>query len=408
MPIVESLLDIDYYKFTMGQVAYLRFREVPVVYAFINRTKDVPLSELIDEAELRAELEYIRSLRFTTQELDFLRESAHIPRGLFSDEFLSFLATLCLPSVLLQRQASTFRIEIGAAWPEAIYWETLVLCVVTELYGRGVLSQRGISREEAWQEGERRLAQKIDRLKGDPRVRFTDFGTRRRFSRDWHRHVVETLAGELPGQFLGTSNVVLAKELGLQPIGTFAHEMDMIFSGIYHGSDEEVRASHNKVLQVWWEQYGEPLSIALTDTYGSDFFFEDSTPEQARQWRGLRHDSGDPIAFGEQAIAFYERLGIDPRTKTLVFSDGLDMETMLAIVDRFDGRVQVLFGWGTNLTNDVGFDPPSLIVKPVRACGHGVAKLSDNFDKATGSSPDIERLMRIFGRRELPRLGVRY
>lgn len=412
--IVQSLLDIDYYKLTMAQVAFRWFRHIPVTYAFMNRTKTVCLPAFVDERELRAELEHVRTLSFTPKELDYLRGSVHVPRGLFSDEFLAFLASLRLPDVDLApdgdlaNDGSTFRIEVEGPWPEAIFWETLILCVVSELYCRALLDRRGVSVEEAWAEGERRLVAKIDRIKADPRVCFSDFGTRRRFSRGWQRAVVQTLARELPDQFLGTSNVLLAGELGLPPIGTFAHEMDMIFSGIYHGSDDEIRDSHQRALEAWWEQYGEALSIALTDTYGTDFFFRDFTPGQASAWRGLRHDSGDPITFGDRAIAFYEGLGIDPSTKTLVFSDGLEVETMLRLVDRFDGRIQVVFGWGTNLTNDVGLEPPSLIVKPVRACGRATVKLTDNFDKATGDPGELERFMRIFGTTEVPRLGVKY
>ncbi len=406
--IIRSLLDIDFYKLTMGQVAFLRHRDVPVTYALANRTKAVSLPAFVDAQELRAELDHVQTLRFTTAELEFLRESVHIPAGLFSERFLAFLAGLRLPDVDLAVAPATFEIEVSGAWPETILWETLILSIVTELYGRSVLRHHGATAEDARTEGSRRLNAKIDRLRSDPRVRFSDFGTRRRFSRDWQRHVIETLALELPGQLLGTSNVLLAKELDLRPIGTFAHEMDMIFSGIYHGSDDEIRASHNRVLETWWEQYGEAMSIALTDTYGTDFFLRDFTPAQARAWRGLRHDSGDPFAFGEKAIAFYEGLGIDPRTKQIVFSDGLEVDSMLRLVDRFDGRIQVVFGWGTNLTNDVGFDPPSLIVKAVSACGHATVKLCDNLDKAIGSPGDIDRFKRIFGLSDVPRLGVRY
>jgi nicotinate phosphoribosyltransferase len=406
--IIQSLLDIDFYKLTMAQVAFRHFRDVQGTYAFANRTRAVSLPAFVDEEELGAELDHVQAFGFTAPDLDFLRESPHIPAGLFSDEFLAFLADLRLPDVDLSITPSTFEIEVSGSWPEATFWETLILSIVTELYGRSLLRLQGITAEVARSEGSRRLTAKIDRLKGDPRVRFSDFGTRRRFSRDWHREVIETLARELPAQFLGTSNVLLAKEQGLRPIGTFAHEMDMIFSGIFHGSDDEIRASHSKVLNTWWDQYGEDLSIALTDTYGTDFFFRDFAPGQAVAWRGLRHDSGDPFEFGEKAIAFYEGLGIDPSIKQIVFSDGLEVDTMLQLADRFDGRIQVVFGWGTNLTNDVGFEPVSLVVKAVRAGGYGTVKLCDNLDKATGAPQDIERFKRIFGHTEVPRLGVKY
>jgi nicotinate phosphoribosyltransferase len=171
----------------------------------------------------------------------------------------------------------------------------------------------------------------------------------------------------------------------------------MVMAGMMADNDDTVCASHNRVLQEWWEEYGWGLSIALTDTYGSDFFFRDMTTEQARAWKGLRQDSGDPMAFGETAIAFYERHGIDPRDKLIVFSDGLDLGTIVKLANHFAGRIQVSFGWGTNLTNDVGFEPLSLVIKVTEANGHRTVKLSDNLAKATGDAYDIERFKRIFG-----------
>ena len=151
------------------------------------------------------------------------------------------------------------------------------------------------------------------------------------------------------------------------------------------------------MLQEWWQEYGWGLSIALTDTYGTDFFFRDMTAAQARAWKGLRQDSGDPMAFGEKAIAFYERYGMDPREKLIVFSDGLDLGTIVKLADHFAGRIRVSFGWGTNLTNDVGFEALSLVIKVVEAQGHRTVKLSDNLAKATGDAYDIERFKRLFG-----------
>ena len=406
--IINSLVDIDYYKLTMAQVAFRRFPDVPVTFSFMNRTSTVSLPNIIVEDDLRAELEWIGSLTFVPEELDFLRESEQIPARRFSDEFLAFLADLHLPPATLEIGPSTLHIEVTAPWPEATLWETLILSVVSELYGQAMLRRHNTTAEGAHAKGRQRLATKIALIKSDSRVHFSDFGTRRRFSRDWHREVVGTLASELPGQFLGTSNVLLAKEIGLPPIGTFGHEMEMVFSGIFHGSDEQIRASHNKVFEVWWDEYGEALSIALTDTYGTDFFLRNFTLDQARAWRGLRHDSGDPFEFGEKAIAFYEHHGIDPETKQLVFSDGLEVETMFQLVDHFDGRIQAVFGWGTNLTNDMGFEPLSMVVKAIKSCGNGTVKLSDNRDKAVGTPSDIQRFMRIFEHTKLPRLGVKY
>ncbi len=268
------------------------------------------------------------------------------------------------------------------------------MSVVNELYYREVLLRSGVALKDAHEEGIRRLDRKIEILKAYPGIRFMEFGTRRRFSREWQKYVVGRLKAEVPNQLIGTSNVHLAKELDLPPKGTFAHEMDMIFSGIFH---DDIRGSHQKMLEYWWQEYGEELSIALTDTYGTDFFFEDFKPEQARDWRGLRQDSGDPIEFGEKTISFYEKLGIDPHTKTIVFSDGLDIETIVKLHERFGKRIKVVFGWGTDLTNDLGFKALSLVVKATEANGYRTVKLSDNPAKAMGDPADIKKFMEIFG-----------
>lgn len=396
-PIIQSLLDLDFYKLTMAQVAWKHFPNAPVKYSFINRTKQVALADFIQEEDLRRELAYIQCLWFTPSEISYLRESRFIQRGVFSEDFLYFLSQIRLSRFDLSRDGGNYRIEVSGAWPEAILWETLILSVVNELYYRALLKKEGVLPWKAWNEGERRIYKKIHKILDNPSIGFSDFGTRRRFSRDWQEWVVKILSEQVPSQLLGTSNVRLAKKFGLRPIGTFAHEMDMVLSGIYHESDEEIRASHNKVLRVWWEEYGWPLSIALTDTYGTDFFFRDFTPEQARDWKGLRQDSGDPLEFGEKAIAFYEKLSIDPKTKLIVFSDGLDLDMIIRLQSQFCDRIQVAFGWGTNLTNDLGFKPLSLVVKASEACGYGTVKFSDNLAKAMGSPEEVERFKKIFG-----------
>ncbi len=393
-PIIRSLLDLDFYKLTMVQLVWKWFRNIPARYAFKNRTKSVGLADFIDENELREELESVLALRFKDDELDYLRESPHIPRGLFCEEFIAFLGGLKLCPFVLRREGAGFDIQVIGNWSEATLWETLILSVVNELYYRSVLQRQGTLEFAAWQEGTARLGKKIDILRAYPDIKFSEFGTRRRFSRKWQKQVTRKLKEAIPSQIVGTSNVLLAKELVLPPIGTFAHEMYMIFSGIFH---DDIRGSHNKVLQYWWDMYGEPLSVALTDTYGSDFFFQDFTPHQARLWRGLRQDSGDPIEFGEKAIRFYQGLGIDPNSKLMVPSDGLDINTILRIANHFRGRIKLAYGWGTDLTNDLGFPPLSLVVKAVEANGYGTVKLSDNLAKAMGSQEDIESFKAIFG-----------
>ncbi len=390
--IIKSLLDLDFYKLTMAQVAFESYSEVVVKYAFKNRTKSVRLADCIPEKELRKALDRVRKLTITPEEINYLREL-----GTFSEKFLEFLRTLRLPRFYLEKDGGQYKIEVSGKWPETILWETLILSVANELYYYYLLKKEGGVLNDIHEKGRRRMEEKIRILRLNPDIKFIDFGTRRRFSGTWQERVVETLKKEIPDQILGTSNIFLARKFGIKPIGTFAHEMYMIFSGIYHGSEKEIVASHSKVLEVWWEKYGEELSVALTDTYGTDFFFKDFTQKQAMKWRGLRHDSGDPIEFGEKAIAFYENYGIDPKTKLLVFSDGLDLETILMIQRQFHGRVRLLFGWGTNLTNDMGFPALSLVVKAVEAQGHSLVKLSDNLAKAIGDPEIVELFKKLFG-----------
>lgn len=395
----RSLLDTDFYKFTMGQIVFRRYREVPVRYAFKNRTKGIPLADLIPEKDLRRELDSVRELRMNTTALHYLRGTNEYSERMFSEDYLQFLRDLRLPPYELQRVGDTYRLEFPGKWSEAIYWETFALSIINELYYGALVSNRSCFEKELIEaEGKIRLGRKIAILKENPEIVFTDFGTRRRFSRAWQDCVVGVCKEELsPFQFRGTSNVYLAMKYGLVPMGTSAHEMFMVMAGLRQGSDEEIRDSHNEVLKSWWQEYGYGLSIALTDTYGSDFFFRDMTPDQAREWKGLRQDSGDPIEFGEKAIAFYERNGIDPREKMIVFSDGLDVDAMLKIHRRFKGRIKTTFGWGTNLTNDLGLKALSLVVKVSEACGNPTVKLSDNLAKAMGRQEDIERFKRIFG-----------
>lgn len=399
MPIIQSLLDTDFYKFTMGQVVFHCYRDVPVKYSFINRTKTVRLTDSVNEQELRAELNHVRTLRFTKSDLHYLRGTNEYQERMFAEDYLEFLGNLQLPEYQLEKVDGQYRMEFPGKWSESIYWETIAISIIQELHYLHFLKKlSSFERDKIRAEGIRRLAEKMAILKTRPDITFTDFGTRRRFSKDWQDYVVGALAEELPGaQFRGTSNVHLAMKHSLLPMGTDAHERDMAMSGIFHGSDEEIRGSHNKNLQDWWDEYGEGLSIALTDTYGTDFFFADMTQEQARKWKGLRQDSGDPLRWTDKAIAFYGKHDIDAREKMAVYSDGLDINLMIKVADYRSGEIKKTFGWGTNLTNDLGFKALSLVVKLTESNNHGTVKLSDNLAKAIGRPEDIERFKHIFG-----------
>ncbi len=396
-PIITSLLDLDHYKLTMGQFVFNRYPNVPVKYAFNNRTK-IKIAQVIDEKDLRQELDSVQGLKPTPDELEFLSGLKNNRLPLFSNDYLRFLESVQLPDYQLEVKEGNFKIEFQGKWSEAIYWETFALSIVNELYYRKLT--KDFSPEELkrlYQTGEERLKRKIEVLKQYPDIRYLEFGTRRRFSRNWQDYLVGRLREETPTKLIGTSNVYLAKKHNLKPQGTMAHELFMVMSGIMHGSDDGIRASHNQVLSEWWDEYGYDLSVALTDTYGSDFFFRDMNREQAEKYKGMRQDSGKPKLFGNKQIEFYEKKGIDPRQKLFVPSDGLTLETITDIQRDFEGRIIPAYGWGTSLTNDLGLDSLSIVVKAVESNGYGTVKLSDNPAKATGIKNDIARFMRIFG-----------
>jgi len=323
--------------------------------------------------------------------------------NLFPEKYLDFRQNVKLPEVTIKKENGQYDIQTGKDWSKSIYWEIYLLAIISELYNRTLVEQSGLKESDVENRGVRRFLDKAAKLKKYPGIKFVDYGTRRRFFRRLHRKIIEVAKNEIPGQIIGTSNLLLAKELGMDAFGSMAHELFMAFLGIYwgNGTDEELRGSHNKVLEQWRQIFDGKLSTALTDTYGSDFFFRDFTRLQAELWRNLRQDSGNPFAFGERAILFYKNLDIDPKDKTLVFSDGLDVDTIIKLYLHFHDRINVLFGWGTNLTNDFGFDALSLVIKLIEANGHGTVKLSDNLAKAIGLLMNIERMKRVVDYKEI-------
>lgn len=400
-PIITHLTDTDVYKLNMMQLIWKKWCDTPVVNGMNNRTRSVRLAEIIPEEALREQLDHIMTLRFLPQELDYL-ESFRLEDGRpqFKPAFIhEHLATFELPSYDLSKTMDgQYRLLFPGPWERAMLWETLGMSTVNHLRNFYTLQARGKSMADLYDEGRRRRDQKIDLLNGYPYLRYMEFGTRRRYCFDWQDETVAAMkAGLRYGQMTGTSNVCLAQKHGLRPQGTQAHELFMAYMRLFGIDPDAIRASQRKVLEDWFALYGHSLSVALTDTVGSDFFFRMMTEELARLWKGLRQDSGDPFVFGEKAIRFYEQYGIDPLTKLLVFSDGLDLDLMFRLYDRFASRIQVAFGWGTNLTNDLGLDPISIVIKLIQILGFGTVKLPDNLDKATGSPEDIALMRPIFG-----------
>ena len=389
-PIITSRLDNDLYAFTMGQLIWKHYPKVDVAYRFICRTAGLGLARLIDLAELNYELAAARDLAMTRQESAYLGTL-----GWFELAYLTCLADLELPLIEVKVKGDDLDLSYHGPWSAALFWETQVLAIIQELINR----QRSIGiKEPLAQQGERRLRSKIRTLATHPDIAITEFGTRRRASFAWQKHALQELMAHAPNALSGTSNVKLAMDLGLRPSGTMAHQLFMVTTTLAQAECQSrpIAVSQEAVMRQFEDMYGGrhegKLLIFLPDTYGTPTALGLIGSDQAARWAGIRQDSGDPFAIGKLVLDFYGRHGIDARDKTLVFSDGLDLPTILALQRSFVGRIKVGFGWGTNLTNDFGLPGVSMVIKPVTANGEPCAKLSDNLDKATGLPQTIRRL----------------
>ncbi|MDP9973914.1 nicotinate phosphoribosyltransferase [Variovorax paradoxus] len=370
-PIIQSLLDTDLYKFTMWQAMLHSHPQTQAEYSFVCRNQPAyPLAELL--ADVNAQLDHLCTLRFAPGELAYLRGLRYI-----KSDFVDFLRIFSFQREFITAAAEGDALRVRAVGPQVhtMAFEIFVLAIVNELYFRR------FDAEAALAEGRRRLHAKIELLRGfaqEPAARhpfeFFDFGVRRRFSRDWQREMVGTLKREVPMYFKGTSNVLLAKELELVPIGTMAHE----YLQTYQALGVRLRDFQNAALEGWVQEYRGDLGVALTDVVGMDAFLADFDLYFAKLFDGLRHDSGDPVAWGEKALAHYARLRIDAHTKRLVFSDGLDLPTAIRLYRTFADRTQTGFGIGTHLSNDVGLTPLNIVMKLTACNGQPVAKLSDS------------------------------
>jgi nicotinate phosphoribosyltransferase len=369
-PIVRSLLESDLYKFTMWQALLHSHPGAQAEYEFVCRNKPAyPLSELADE--VNHALDHLCTMSFTGEELDYLRSLRFI-----KEDFVDFLTVFRFQRKFITVSADGDALSIKARGPQVhvMGFEIYVLYIVNELYCRRLASA------EAMAEARRRLSDKVARLQGfggeAPRhhpFEFFDFGTRRRFSGSWHEEVVSTLAREVPQFFKGTSNVYLAMHYKLVPIGTMAHE----YLQAYQAFGVRLRDFQKAALEGWVQEYRGDLGTALTDVVGMDAFLADFDLYFAKLFDGLRHDSGDPVIWGEKAIAHYSRLRLDPHTKRLVFSDGLDIDKAFSLYRHFADRIMTGFGIGTHLTNDTGIKPLNIVMKLMACNGQPVAKLSD-------------------------------
>jgi len=370
-PIIRSLLDTDLYKFTMWQAMLHSHPQTQGEYTFVCRNQSAyPLAELLQD--VNEQLDHLCTLRFASGELAYLGGLRYI-----KSDFVDFLRIFSFQREFITAKTEGDALRIQAVGPQVhvMGFEIFVLAIVNELYFRR------FDAETALVQGRERLKAKIALLRDlekQPAARnpfeFFDFGVRRRFSRDWQREVVTTLKREVPQYFKGTSNVLLAKELELVPIGTMAHE----YLQTYQALGVRLRDFQKAALEGWVQEYRGDLGVALTDVVGMDAFLADFDLYFAKLFDGLRHDSGDPFAWGEKALAHYAKLRIDANTKRLVFSDGLDLPTAIRLYRAFADRTQTGFGIGTNLSNDVGLTPLNIVMKLTGCNGQPVAKLSDS------------------------------
>ena len=403
-PIVRSLIDTDFYKLLMCQSVFRNKPDTTVTFSLINRTPSVRLAEIIDEGELREQLDHIRSLSLTRGESTWMRGNTFYgKRSMFSPEFMDWFEQMRLPPYQLEKRDGQYELTFEGPWPEVMLWEIPALAVLMELRGRAVLGDMGrFELQVLYARAMTKLWEKVERLRGLDGLRLADFGTRRRHSFLWQDWCVQALHEGLGENFTGTSNCLIAKNRDLEAIGTNAHELPMVYSALAPDDAALAQAPYD-VLSDWHEEHDGNLRIILPDTYGTAGFLK-RAPDWLAGWTGIRIDSGDPAEGAETAIRWWQQRGEDPTTKLVIFSDGLDVETIEELHARFTGRVRVSFGWGTNLTNDFrglaegdALAPFSLVCKAVSANGRPTVKLSDNPRKAMGPEAEIERYKRVFG-----------
>ncbi len=400
-PIVTSLLETDTYKIRMLYFIWKFFPTLKTKFVFKNRTTAVQLVHEIDEGELYTQFKAAATLRFQEDEITFLRENEGYP-----EEFLQFLQNLKLAdiaNIVMPGFFSSSRrcLEIETAedyWIKTTLWELIVLPIVNELYVREVIKRNNISETDLMKEGERRLRKKAQMLRGSG-VKALQFGLRRRLSGTWEKHMTEMALDLMPDVMPVVSNMKLARELGVPYGGTNAHELSMALNALrWHESSEKAWNSQYEVFEKWFELFDDPLRIILPDTFGSKQFLDNIPAKLAYQANGFRQDSGDPVEFGNMVFAMWKRFGINPADKTLFFSDGLNAGKMLELYGEFGDKTNVLFGWGTNFSNDTGFVKPlSIVMKLVKAGGNDAVKLSDNIAKAIGDDQAITRNKKLFG-----------
>ncbi len=403
-PIVRSLIDTDFYKLLMCQSVFRNKPQTDVAFSLINRSNHVPLAHLIDEGELREQLDHIRSLSLSRGESTWLRGNMFYgKRQMFRSDFMEWFENMRLPPYHLERKGDQYELTFEGKWHEVMLWEIPALAVLMELRSRAVLNHmRRFELQVLYARAMTRVWEKIEQLGSIDGLGIADFGTRRRHSFLWQDWCVQAMIEGLGKSFTGTSNCLIAMRREVEAIGTNAHELPMVYSALAD-SDEALAQAPYDVLSDWHDEHEGNLRIILPDTYGTKGFL-DHAPDWLAGWTGIRIDSGDPAAGAEIAIDWWTSRGEDPKQKRIIFSDGLDVDKIKELHSQFAGRTNISFGWGTLLTNDFrglvpddALAPFSLVCKAVSANGRPTVKLSDNPEKAMGPAEEIERYKRVFG-----------
>ncbi|MCS5712460.1 nicotinate phosphoribosyltransferase [Candidatus Berkiella aquae] len=370
-PIIRSLLDTDLYKLTMMQCVMHQFPSVEVEYQFKSR-KPLDLKPYLDE--IQEQITLFCELSFTDDELAYLSSLSF-----FKPDFIEFLRTFRLQASHVHFSfADELKLSIKGPWAFTILFEVPLLAIISEIYYRANYP------EENFVIAKQRLTEKLQYVKTHyPQLRFSDFGTRRRFSNAWHTHVIDTLQQELPEAFIGTSNIYFAKTFGLRPIGTMAHEYLQACQVLA----PTLLGSQKFALEAWLKEYPHDLGIALTDVLTMDIFLQEFDASLAKHYQGLRQDSGDPFVWGNKALQHYAALGINAKEKSFVFSDNLNIPLAIEIAQYFQDKCYPVFGIGTNLTNDMGHPTLDIVIKMTYANQQPVIKISDSKGKTICEDP---------------------
>ena len=376
MGIIKSALDNDLYKMSMQQAVLHNYPDVHVKYRFACRSKGVDLRPF--RREIEEEVNALEGVVFTDADLAYL-EAQPWTKSSYVDSLQSYRFNPRY--VTFSERDNQLAIDIDGNWYETILFEVPKLAIIEEVYTRNMFPF-SIEREKI---ASQKLSEKTDWLlsamsrfkcaKACSPYQLTEMGTRRRYSRVWQETVVRRLAEQLPDNLIGTSNVYLAREYGLKPVGTMAHEWLQA-----HQALAPLHKFQQRALEVWMQEYRGWLGIALSDVIGLDAFLADFDMLLSKAYDGARQDSGDPKEWARRLIAHYEKHWIDSRTKTAVFSDGLDLQSSWELYKEFCMDLKIFFGIGTNLTNDMGDDAPplSIVIKMIECCDNPVAKISDS------------------------------